>query len=53
VLNFCDVDAESAGEVLSKTILKMGGKKSLGHKWQWRRAVILIEAKLRYWDAKV
>lgn len=31
----------------------MGGKKQLGHKWQWRRAVILIEAKLRYWDAKV
>lgn len=44
--------SESAGEVLSRTILKMGGKKQLGHKWQWRRAVILIEAKLRYWDAK-
>ena len=44
--------SESAGEVLSRTILKMGGKKTLGHKWQWRRAVILIEAKLRYWDAK-
>lgn len=47
------VSVEGAGEVLSRTILKMGGKKTLGHKWQWRRAVILIEAKLRYWDAKV
>lgn len=44
--------SETAGEVLSRTILKMGGKKSLGHKWQWRKVVILIEAKLRYWDAK-
>jgi hypothetical protein len=44
--------SETAGEVLSRTILKLGGKKQLGHKWQWRRAVILIEAKLRYWDAK-
>lgn len=40
------------GEVYSSTILKLGGKKSFGHRWQWRTCTIMDDCKLAYTDPK-